>query len=103
MDHLSNRPRRIHMNPAAKALWIKLLLSCRYPQRRDVLHNSYVWKQFKQALKRAGLPTKGVRFHDLRHTCASLLISQGVHLSVVKERMRHSQISVTADTYGHVF
>lgn len=72
-------------------------------ERGGPLHPSYIWKQFKAALKRAGIEPKGVRFHDLRHTCATLLISQGVHLSVVKERMRHSQISVTADTYGHIF
>lgn len=66
-------------------------------------HASYIYKQFKAALKRAGIEPAGIRVHDLRHTCASLLIAQGVHLSVVKERLRHSQISVTADTYGHVF
>lgn len=72
-------------------------------ERGGPLHPSYVWKQFKKALERAGINPKGMRFHDLRHTCATLLISKGVHLSVVKERMRHSQISVTADTYGHIF
>jgi integrase len=72
-------------------------------ERGGPFHASYVWRQFKKALAAAGLPTKGIRFHDLRHTCASLMISNGVHLSVIKERMRHSQISITADTYGHVF
>jgi len=72
-------------------------------ERGRPLYASFVWKEFKRALGRAGLPTKGIRFHDLRHTCASLLISKGVHLSVVKETLRHSQISITADTYGHVF
>lgn len=72
-------------------------------ERGRPLHASYVWKQFKKALDRAGLPSKLIRFHDLRHTCASLLISRGVHLSVIKETLRHSQISITADTYGHVF
>lgn len=67
------------------------------------LHASYVYKQFKKALTRAGIDPAGIRVHDLRHTCASLLIGEGVHLSVVKEHLRHSQISITADTYGHVF
>lgn len=67
------------------------------------LHASHVWKEFKKALERAGIEPKGIRFHDLRHTCASLLINQGVHLSVIRDHMRHSQISITADTYGHVF
>lgn len=66
-------------------------------------HASYIYKQFKKALTRAEIDPTGIRVHDLRHTCASLLISQGVHLSVVKEHLRHSQISITADTYGHVF
>lgn len=56
---------------------------------------------FKRLLKRAKLSTV-VRFHDLRHSCATLLIAQGVHISVVKEVLRHSQLSVTADLYGHV-
>lgn len=66
-------------------------------------HASYIYKQFKKALQRAGIDPTGIRVHDLRHTCASLLIGEGVHLSVVKEHLRHSQISITADTYGHVF
>jgi len=39
---------------------------------------------------------------DLRHTSATLLLSQGVHPKVVQERLGHSQISVTLDTYSHV-
>jgi integrase len=52
-------------------------------------------------LKRAGLP-QTVRFHDLRHSCATLLIAQGVHPRVVMEILRHSQISTTMNTYAHV-
>jgi integrase len=43
-----------------------------------------------------------IRFHDLRHTAATLLLSSGVHPKVVQERLGHSQISVTLDTYSHV-
>ena len=57
-------------------------------------------RHFVKALKKAGLPTK--RFHDLRHTCASLLLAQGVHPRVVMETLGHSQISLTMDTYSHV-
>ena len=53
-----------------------------------------------RVLERAGLPRK--RFHDLRHTCASLLLAQGVHARVVMEILGHSQISLTMDTYSHV-
>lgn len=57
-------------------------------------------KRFQKALKEAGLPKK--RFHDLRHTCASLLLVQGVHPRVVMEILGHSQMSLTMDTYSHV-
>jgi integrase len=43
-----------------------------------------------------------IRFHDLRHTSATLLLSQGVHPKIVQERLGHSQISLTLDTYSHV-
>ncbi|MFV9507517.1 MAG: tyrosine-type recombinase/integrase, partial [Oscillochloridaceae bacterium umkhey_bin13] len=58
-------------------------------------------RHFKQVLKQAGLPAT-IRFHDLRHSCATLLIAQGVHPRVVMEILRHSQISTTANVYGHV-
>lgn len=66
------------------------------PLRRSHFH----FQQFKPLLKRAGLPD--CRFHDLRHTSATLLLSQGIHPKVVQERLGHSQISVTLDTYSHV-
>jgi integrase len=58
-------------------------------------------RRFKAVLKRAGLPTT-MRFHDLRHSCATLLLAQGVPLVVVRDMLGHSQISTTADIYGHV-
>lgn len=48
----------------------------------------------------AGLPD--IRFHDLRHTAATLMLQQGVHPEVVQERLGHSAISLTLDTYSHV-
>lgn len=59
-----------------------------------------VSRSFHSALKNAGLPRK--RFHDLRHTCASLLLVQDVHPRVVMQVLGHSQIGVTMDTYSHV-
>jgi integrase len=58
-------------------------------------------RQFKTVLKRAGLPTT-IRFHDLRHSCATLLLDQGVPLVIVRDMLGHTQISTTADIYGHV-
>ncbi|OXM85815.1 tyrosine-type recombinase/integrase [Paenibacillus rigui] len=45
---------------------------------------------------------KYIRFHDLRHTSATLLINQGVHAKIISNRLGHSKISTTMDTYGHV-
>lgn len=50
---------------------------------------------------RAGVPV--IRFHDLRHMAASYLLLAGVHVKVVAERLGHSNISVTLDTYSHLF
>jgi integrase len=57
-------------------------------------------RQFKALLVTAELPD--MRFHDLRHSCATTLISQGVHPRVVQEILGHSQISTTMNVYGHV-
>jgi integrase len=51
-------------------------------------------------LRQAGLPDK--RFHDLRHTCATLLLTKGIHPKIVSEMLRHSSIAITLDTYSHV-
>jgi integrase len=45
---------------------------------------------------------KVIRFHDARHTHASLMLKQGVHPKIVQERLGHSSIAVTLDTYSHV-
>ena len=45
---------------------------------------------------------KGVRLHDLRHAHATVLLQQGVHPKIVQERLGHSTISITLDTYSHV-
>ena len=45
---------------------------------------------------------KGVRFHDLRHTHATLMLIQGVHPKIVSERLGHATIAITLDTYSHV-
>ena len=51
-------------------------------------------------LRRQGLPP--VRFHDLRHAHATLMLTQGVHPKVVSERLGHASIGITLDTYSHV-
>ncbi len=56
-------------------------------------------RSFKPLLKRAGLPD--ICFHDLRHTCATLLLSQGTHPKLVQELLGHATIAMTLDTYSH--
>jgi integrase len=55
---------------------------------------------FKALLKKANLPD--MRFHDLRHSAATLLLGMGTHPKVVQELLGHSQISMTMDIYSHV-
>lgn len=64
------------------------------------LDHSNLFKDFKEILKRAELPN--IRFHDLRHTAATLMLQQGVHPKVVQERLGHSDIALTLNTYSHV-
>ena len=59
-----------------------------------------VTHSFKPLLRKAGLPD--IRFHDLRHTCATLLLSKGVHAKFVQELLGHATISITLDIYSHV-
>jgi integrase len=55
---------------------------------------------FKDALRAASLPV--IRFHDLRHTAATLLLTQGVHVKVVSEMLGHASITLTLDTHSHL-
>ncbi len=59
-----------------------------------------LFREFKKLLKEAGLPE--IRFHDLRHTAATLMLQQNIHPKVVQERLGHSDISLTLNTYSHV-
>jgi integrase len=58
-------------------------------------------RAFKALLKRASLP-QSFRFHDLRHTCATLLLKQGVNPKFVQELLGHADISLTLNVYSHV-
>jgi integrase len=65
------------------------------PLNPDTL--SIGWARFLQG---RGLPK--LRFHDLRHAHATLLLMQGVHPKIVSERLGHASIGITLDTYSHV-
>lgn len=57
-------------------------------------------RRLRPALKKAGLPL--IRFHDLRHTAATLMLTAGVHPKVVSEMLGHSSVAITLDRYSHV-
>jgi len=58
-------------------------------------------RSFARLLMRAGLSAE-TRFHDLRHTCATLLLSRNVNPKIVSEMLGHANIAITLDTYSHV-
>lgn len=58
-----------------------------------------IHKDFKRVLKKAGLPD--IRFHDLHHTAATLMIANGIHVVIVARRLGHSKPSVTLNIYAH--
>ncbi len=72
------------------------------PAGGPLRHNLFYQRTFRPAVASAGLPAR-LRFHDLRHTCAALLIAQGAHPKVMQERLGHSSVTVTLDRYGHLF
>ena len=83
----------------AGSLWIESGLVFTTPEGKP-LDGTAITKQFHRHLERAGLPQR--RFHDLRHSCATLLLAQGVSPRVVMDVLGHSQIGLTMNTYAHV-
>ena len=56
--------------------------------------------RMKELLKKAGLPS--IRFHDLRHSCATLLYDSGIDMKAIQEWLGHSNISTTMNIYAHL-
>jgi integrase len=73
-----------------------------FPSQRDTTMSAknLTARSFKRVLQHAGLPD--IRLHDLRHTCATLLLLKGVHPKLVQELLGHATIAITLDTYSHV-
>lgn len=67
----------------------------------ELINPSYLNHKFKQILEDNNLPS--IRFHDLRHSHASLLLSQSVQPKVISERLGHSNINITMDLYSHIY
>jgi integrase len=62
--------------------------------------NNFGQRSFANLIESAGV--KKIRFHDLRHTCATLLLAKGINPKIVQERLGHSDISMTLNRYSHV-
>jgi len=72
-------------------------------ERTPVRHELWMQRVFKPAVK-AALPTKpDLRFHDLRHTCASLLIANGASIMLVSQRLGHASTRMTLDRYSWMY
>jgi integrase len=65
-----------------------------------LLHPNVAYAAFRRHSDRLGLPP--IRFHDLRHTAATLMLAEGIHPKIVQERLGHSSIDMTLDRYSHV-
>ena len=69
-------------------------------QLGDLIRPNFVTEHFNILLKKHNL--RKIRFHDLRHTCASLLVALNENMKVIQAYMGHSTMSITADTYSHL-
>jgi len=66
----------------------------------DLIKPSYVTEQFPKLLNKYDM--RHIRFHDLRHSCASLLLKNGVQMKEIQDWLGHSDFSTTANTYAHL-
>lgn len=75
----------------------------RSPDGGPLRHGNFYRRHFRPAVAAALPPEKGsLRFHDLRHTCASLLIAAGAHPKAIQEHLGHRDIQTTFNVYGHL-
>jgi integrase len=109
-----NSVRKIDLGPVVMAELKKWRLACPpneldlvFPGDKDedgkakpLLHSHVLRTHFLPALTAAGLPK--IRFHDLRHTYASLLIDQGENIKYIQKQLGHSKPTVTLDIYAHL-
>lgn len=87
--------------------WSRLIAGDRWEENDLIFPNTIgkpmehnrLLKDFKEILKLAGLPI--IRFHDLRHTAATLMLQAGIHPKIVQETLGHADISLTMNTYSH--
>jgi len=95
-----HRQRQIETRLAVGPAWEEHGLVFCNSLGRPLERQSVTQRSFRPLLDKAELPH--IRFHDLRHSAASLLLSLGIHPKVVQEMLGHAQIGITMDTYSHV-
>ena len=66
----------------------------------ELMKPAYITGEFPKLLERNGL--RRIRYHDLRHSCASLLLANGVPMKQIQEWLGHSDFSTTANVYAHL-
>ena len=66
----------------------------------NLISPQYITTHFPIILNRLGM--KKIRFHDLRHSCASLMLANGVPMKMIQDWLGHSNMSTTANIYSHV-
>jgi integrase len=94
-----HRSQQLEMRLQAGTLWVNRDLV--FPNTTgDFLYPDNVSAAFKKLIEKVGLPP--MRFHDLRHSTATILLAMGVHPKVVQEILGHTRISVTMDIYSHL-
>ncbi len=64
------------------------------------MNQSNLYHSFKRLIQEVGLPE--IRFHDLRHSAASIMLNHGIAPMVAAKRLGHLKVSVSPDTYGHL-
>ena len=95
-----HRKRQLEEHMARAGLWQDHGLVFPSSVGTPLSHRNVV-RSFKAVLRRAGLPAT-IRLYDLRHTCATLLLSRNVHPKYVQELLGYASIAQTLDTYSHV-
>lgn len=101
--------RKIDLGPVTMSELKKWSLACPpndldlvFPNQhgKPIVHSNLLRQHFWPSLKKAGIPQ--IRFHDMRHTFASMLIDQGENIKYIQAQMGHSSPTVTFNTYAHL-
>lgn len=96
----AHRARQLEERLAAGAAWKDVGLVFPDTGGGPLRGNNLARRGFEPLMRRAGVPR--IRFHDLRHTAATLLLGQGINPKIVSEMLGHASVGITLDLYSHV-